>query len=578
MRNKSSSAAAVLAALLLLTLVTASGMPVSARRAALGQPAGVGNPDSLPVGQDAQLPLGSLDRGLPPGPAQVFIPAAFHGFRTCTPDSPFSIQIAALHQITPGAASKAEWMAWYEAVLPSLVQALKESGACWARVLIDWEVIEPEAPLPGQPPVYSWRYHDPKLALIGGTGVQMVGTVEMVPDWARTVDPELPDLRCTAIDPDRFGDFAQFLTDVVNRYKQPPYNIHVWELRNEPDGTWEDRALVGQGCAGFRGDLYAQMAQHAYAAIKAADPSATVLMGGVAYDWFTDSYPVDPNGPFYRYFSDEVAAAGAAPYLDAINLHYFEDFAGEWERWDPNSEDRRNGWLPAPTCGDLFDGAGTEYYAGGIDLIAKVSHFRNRLSTCFGVDKPVWVTELATPGIPGDATSMAQQARYVVQAYSRGLSVGVRSLNWFALVTPPGDPGTQGLVYFDETGQLIAKPSFDTYKTMVSQLAGWHYASTLAVEGVEGYLFQGTAGKTKTVAWANAGPLVAAYLAFPGAALLEVVDRTGSTSTVKDGGAGDADGARDGTVTIELPGAPVDPDPNSPPTRFTAEPYFISEP
>ena len=30
---------------------------------------------------------------------------------------------------------------------------------------------------------------------------------------------------------------ADFMTAVVTRYSAPPYNVHLWELFNEPDQT-----------------------------------------------------------------------------------------------------------------------------------------------------------------------------------------------------------------------------------------------------------------------------------------------------------------------------------------------------
>jgi hypothetical protein len=459
--------------------------------------------------------------------------------------------------------TNAEWQAWYEAAFPSLVAALQQTGACWTRVLIDWQVIQPTAPVPGRPPDYSWTYHDPKLALLAGTGIQLIATVEMVPEWARYLDadPPLPNLRCSAIDPERLVDFAQFLTDLVNHYKAPPYNIHVWELRNEPDGTTPSD--FGQGCAGFRGDLYVQALSHAWTAIKAADPTATVLMGGVAYDWFVNE---SPDGKFYRYYPDDVMAAGGAQYLDAINFHYYEDFHREWERWVPEGN--------PPTCGIVDDGQGLPYEAWGIDIIAKTNHLRNRLSTCFGVNKPVWLTELAAHGLPGDP-SEAQQGRYVIEGYTRALSAGVKNITWFTLITPPYDPQEQGLLYYNDSGELIAKEAFYAYKTLTSELNGWEYAYSLAVPDVEGYVFKTPGGQKRTVAWANGDPLTPAYLAFPETTQLDVVDRLGSHTYIQDGSAADADGLKNGSVTLKLPGVPIDPDPDNPPT-FTAEPFFVT--
>jgi hypothetical protein len=99
------------------------------------------------------------------------------------------------------------------------MEALKERGAGWVRVRVNWSWIEPNAPQAGQPPAYVWGpYHDDKLRQVGQTGVQMIATVADAPGWV-AASP------CAPIYPDRLDEFAQFLTDLVNRYKQPPYNI-----------------------------------------------------------------------------------------------------------------------------------------------------------------------------------------------------------------------------------------------------------------------------------------------------------------------------------------------------------------
>jgi hypothetical protein len=376
---------------------------------------------------------------------------------------------------------------------------------------------------------------------VAETGVHLIAIIDGVPDWAGSS-------AYGPIDADRLDEFSEFLTDLVNHYKNAPYNIHHWELFNEPDRTSAEGSPVGWG---YAGDRYAQMLAVAYPAIKAADPQATVLLGGLAYDWFTEY-----GGPFYRYFPDEVLAAGGSEYLDVTNFHYFPDFSAEWERWDPNSEDRRNGWLPAPTCGTVDDAQGALYEAGGIDLIAKTSHFRNRLATCLGLSKPVWVTELGEHGYADDPGSLAQQARYVIQGYARGLAAGVDNITWFALVSPSYDSHDQGLLFQDDWSP---KPGYHAYQTMTRELADHTYAYTLEVPGVEGYVFRNTAQQAKTVAW-NRYPEEPALLNFAGTSRLRVVDRGGSVTFVEDGGADDLDGVVNGAVSL----------------RMTADPVFVS--
>lgn len=477
--------------------------------------------------------------------------------RPCPADSPFSLQIAALHEVeAPSgdlsgvfAQRRDEQRAWLDEAFPTLVDAMRDSGACWSRVFVDWSAIEPRAPIEGQPPDYSpgaLAWYDEKLALVEGAGVRLIALVEAVPEWAAVADDPVcaPAPKCAPVHPDRLDDFAQFLTDMVNRYKQPPYNIHHWELRNEPDGTSASRAGAGQGCGGRCGSLYAEMLQVAYPAIKAADPEATVLMGGLAYDRFLPEETARRTQPdavpeFYRYFPDDMLQAIQdmdGIYPDILNVHFFTDFRGQWERWTPDNP---------PTCGDVDDGLGTPYEAWGIDLIAKINHFRNRLSTCFGVEGPIWVTEMAEHGWNYDDW-LVRQARYVIQGYARGLAAGVENITWFALVSPPYDGAEQGLLF---KNTLEPKPAYRAYQTLTAQLSGYQYAHTLDAPDVEGYAFRNAAGE-KIVAWGSGVVTVAA-------GRVSVVDRNGQITWVEDGGPADLDGAPNGSLSLQMTDEPV---------------------
>jgi hypothetical protein len=192
----------------------------------------------------------------------VFLPA----MQVCYSDqrSPFSLQIAALHLIQPlttGAVVDVE----ADTAFITLTQALQDSGADWTRLYVSWAQIEPNQPLPGQEPVYNWDWYDGRIRRIVELGVKPFLTVGVAPEWAA----ETP---CSPFYPGREVDFARFLSDLVNRYKEPPYNVRHWELINEPDGIADDSWLYGWGCWGYDGDAYATMLSSAYHAIKVADP------------------------------------------------------------------------------------------------------------------------------------------------------------------------------------------------------------------------------------------------------------------------------------------------------------------
>ena len=249
---------------------------------------------------------------------------------TETIESPFSIEIAALHQITTTVTSSGgqgmseeQFYAWYDQAFPTLLDALKESGAGWTRIVIRWFDIEPTAPISGTP-VYDsgwWQWYGDRFLKISQAGIKIIATIGTVPAWAN------PGIVCPPISVGYQPAFRRFLTDLVSRYDQPPYNIKHWEIFNESDNTTIGRAS-SHACWGNYGSEYEQILSVSHSVIKAIDPGATVLLSGLAYDWFTEY----PNGPFNRYFLDDIMTAGGAAYFDVLNFHYFPDFHAEVNR------------------------------------------------------------------------------------------------------------------------------------------------------------------------------------------------------------------------------------------------------
>jgi hypothetical protein len=477
------------------------------------------------------------------GVTTVFLPMVttdYHPPPGCSIFSPFSIEIADLEPLRQDSSPRgatvvdsqahAAWLGRVDQGFPSLLQALKESGACWTRVRIGWDWAQPDPP----PSEYVW---DDRIRIVAESGIQIIGLIEGVPAWAGSSG-------YGPIAPERLGDLANFVTDAVNRYKQPPYNIRTWEILNEPDRV----ILTGDFGYGAHGDQYAQVLMVTYNAIKAADPEAKVIMGGIAHDWF-----LEYQGPFNRYFPDDVMLAGGDQYLDAFNIHYFPDYRQEWERWVPEGT--------PPTCGDVEDGLGVPYLGGGIDLIAKVRHFENRMATCFGVSKPMWITEMGehgyrvAPDDPEDPTKwLRRQAQYVIKGYTRGLAMGVENMTWFVLVSPYYDANEQGLLFEDDWSP---KPAYYAYQTLTYELEGYRFQRSIEAPGAEAYLFSNVFDEEKTVAWWNQPWPPRGSLVFAPARQLRVVNRWGDVSIILDGGPGDLDMEINSAVELGLSAEPV---------------------
>jgi acetylornithine deacetylase/succinyl-diaminopimelate desuccinylase-like protein len=93
------------------------------------------------------------------------------------------------------------------------------------------------------------------------------------------------------------ADYAAYVRAVVHRYKG---TVHVWEISNEENIAAFWRPVPNASA-------YAALLEAAYAAIKAEDPTATVLIGGLA---------ASDLG-----FLEQGRAAGAWNSFDAVAIH-----------------------------------------------------------------------------------------------------------------------------------------------------------------------------------------------------------------------------------------------------------------
>lgn len=100
--------------------------------------------------------------------------------------------------------------------------------------------------------------------------------------------------------------FAHFMADMVKRYP----TVRFWELWNEMDQGFTDLFGANQPAISLRerGKMYAQMLKLAYPAIKAANPKAWVLTGGMT-DWSE--------------FPRGIYEGGGGEFFDFMNLHTY---------------------------------------------------------------------------------------------------------------------------------------------------------------------------------------------------------------------------------------------------------------
>jgi hypothetical protein len=142
---------------------------------------------------------------------------------------------------------------------PGVIGAIRASRPAWVRLFIGWNAIEPAQGRYNTAEITDYRRF--LKGLPARTRVDL--DVEGTPAWAAggSTDPRTP--------PADDGAFAGFLNYLDNALGP---RVNAWEIWNEEDSsTWWGGTAV----------QYASLLRAAYAAIKAASPSATVLIGGM---------------------------------------------------------------------------------------------------------------------------------------------------------------------------------------------------------------------------------------------------------------------------------------------------------
>jgi aryl-phospho-beta-D-glucosidase BglC (GH1 family) len=351
------------------------------------------------------------------------------------------------------------------------VAAIKAAGIQMVRLPLWWSAVEAQ---PSDPTGYKWSYYDTVMRWYAQAGIQVMLTISACPAWACTND-------AGPVDKVPVERLAAFWKAVAARYSRPPYNVHVWELFNEPDSTYNPNHPVGFG---LNAAAYVALLRAGVPAVRAVDPQAQFVLGGLGYEWFMDE---TPPGPFNRNFLRDFAQAGGGDFIDYVNFHYYPQ--------NPH-------W---PSVAD------------------KAATLRQVLTT-LGVQKPLINTEIGLtssndprwqpPGWPVGSEEV--QARFLARAYAEGLGAGLQSMAWFTL--HDWNPPNAGLQIFAQAGlhrlDWSPKPAVLAYRTLMAQIgdrpaARRLDAAALGSATLDGYAF-GTPGDEVWVVWSRTGATVTA--------------------------------------------------------------------
>ena len=388
--------------------------------------------------------------------------------------------------------------------------SLVESKAGWVRTEIYWNEIEPQDTTPDQ---FDWDQADRIMKAFNYLDVKVIATVGWAPYWAANpINGPLNELG--------FKGIPEFITALVERYDGDGIDdapcsprVDYWEFYNEPDRhyLWGDSPVD-----------YARMLETVYPAVKAANPNAQVVFGGIANDWFQDQ-----GGQFVRHWTETVLDAGGGPYFDIMNLHAYPNFWPEHASQPPG-------------------------------ILEKVEKFRGILAD-YGYDKPIVVTETGANSWYNQVIDNEVQARYAVEIFTQTMAADTLAAIWFMLYDTPNSPGAylNGLVTSDDPPQK--KPVFYAYHTMVDMFEDAEFTRILSPEETGGehilaYQFYDTANdRDLYVMWVNPVDTEEWRTMRFDASSVTQYSIYRDALTVTD----EMDGAVDGRVTVGFDGAPI---------------------
>lgn len=288
----------------------------------------------------------------------------------------------------------------------------------WTRIPFPWSAIQPTGS------TADFALPDQIVNRAAQNNLRVLGLLGYATPWNTTAPAtETRPAQREHYPPADYDAWSRFVFTTVVRYRN---TVHYWEIWNQPDlGSTPDAMRVCNGFWCGTAAQYARLLSVAYRAIKSADPTASVLFGGLALGGaeqnvnFMFDVLTDPDNPGTQSF-------------DVMNFHV---------------------------------------YGSKTEALKRLNFVKSQLAFGGAGLRPIWITEF---GYPSDSALQnvapytggdAGQAAYVRDMAPYLLSLGARKVFWFQLVdsdpaVSPADPfASYGLL----TLALAKKPAYDAY-------------------------------------------------------------------------------------------------------------------
>jgi hypothetical protein len=199
------------------------------------------------------------------------------------------------------------------AALDSELNDATQIGVGWIRLDLAWDDIQPSSPAS-----FNWTAFDRIVTEANALHLSLLPILDYTPVWARVAGCGTD--KCAPANPNAFAAFA---SAAAARYA--PLGIHTWEIWNEPNVTafWKPTPNPGQ---------YVTLLKATAMAIRAVDPSATIVSGGLA-----PTATSDGNISQLDYLT-AFCQLGGQRLVDAVGYHPYSfpvppSYPAAWNAW-----------------------------------------------------------------------------------------------------------------------------------------------------------------------------------------------------------------------------------------------------
>ncbi|XSG74671.1 cellulase family glycosylhydrolase [Herpetosiphon llansteffanensis] len=361
--------------------------------------------------------------------------------------------------------------------MPTMIRLMREAGVQWNREEIWWDQVqfEPDGPFRWDGDSAKFYNYDRAIQLQAEAGINVLGLLDYNPAWFKGRNPH----------PEEWlSDWGDYVYATVARYGRERGQIKYWEVWNEPN-------LVPSGYESglYNVDDFVRVLQTASAAIRAADPEAKIVLGGVADIWSEiPEFAYDTPDYLQRLYN-----LGAWPMFDILGLHPYRP--------------------DAPEVPVLRRDRSQTYREQAAEIDALLAQFGS---------KPIWYTEVGWSTESDGIVDEAEQAAWLQRFYLLAMThPGVEKIFWYDFRNDTGDNNNYTRPINDPTenqfhfgmlrrtyplnfdDQRIRKPSYSAYYHLTHNLGGlsWQANYALPYDGGLGWQHWSNGDRSVDILW-----------------------------------------------------------------------------